>query len=746
MLGSVSVYAEVTDDVVRPRENAKTTPHGYNPGGFCSSGAENMMAKLQNANKAKFEQINEYKKQINDLTNYNNVLSDVTAIKDRYLDSIDKLSNGNDDLAGNIDNAKSLIKHGLILSALQGAGNNPENAEKKSVTVKDLCANGNQKGLCTITGESKPGDSTSILAKARNMLMPANDDSFDPKVTREADKLNKTLENFQRVSQSLPSTKQESLKQEVKKIVSDIPKDIAPEAILDSLDKDSPIMTRILSGETSREDLLLCLSKEKSRQSTDACKKILNNPEDRQLLIDSISSENKKLTGNMKNYTSVIKIAKDSSKNDLENYLEDYDAKKDAPVTAEEKDMLNINASKLIQSSSKLDSVNMLIKENLRLSQTNIDKLLDKSVEERTKDKMLMKETDLVGMENFFYVKTTPEKLKAMGVDLQTKEGAVRAQELQQTAIDNAKRDSDLFKNECDFSSQSTVSKDQMRVCKGLFEKLIPQVKALKTAHLDQLNDLNLKIQRLASDSDFAATENLKEYVAEKYLCSCEKNKKNVKTTYEESLTMSANSCSTQFMTLSKIEGLSDSTNVIAQALYAHEIKMPMDKQGCTFAPEELKAFTDTCNNSESVRSQYGDVCSSINNEYVAKVKVQQDVEKQNAKWEKYNDENYVEYNRKSPTGYSAVKKKSTMRVIGEGVLPILPNALPIWFGNYQMKNTINTLTDQALLQKQYLHNIDIYNSSPWMYNYNYFSYGNPFATNTSLSTTTSSTGFNFGL
>ena len=86
------------------------------------------------------------------------------------------------------------------------------------------------------------------------------------------------------------------------------------------------------------------------------------------------------------------------------------------------------------------------------------------------------------------------------------------------------------------------------------------------------------------------------------------------------------------------------------------------------------------------------------------------------------------------------------MRVIGEGVLPILPNALPIWFGNYQMKNTINTLTDQALLQKQYLHNIDIYNNSPWMYNYNYFSYGNPFATNTSLSTTTSSTGFNFGL
>jgi hypothetical protein len=108
-----------------------------------------------------------------------------------------------------------------------------------------------------------------------------------------------------------------------------------------------------------------------------------------------------------------------------------------------------------------------------------------------------------------------------------------------------------------------------------------------------------------------------------------------------------------------------------------------------------------------------------------------------------------VEYDRNSPTGYSAIKKKSNLRVFGEGVLPILPNALPIWFGNYQMKNNINYLEDQAIMQKQYLYNVDIYNQSPWMYNYNYFSYGNPFATNTTLgttSTTTNSTGFNFGL
>lgn len=208
-------------------------------------------------------------------------------------------------------------------------------------------------------------------------------------------------------------------------------------------------------------------------------------------------------------------------------------------------------------------------------------------------------------------------------------------------------------------------------------------------------------------------------------------------------------SCSTEFLTLSKIEGLSSDSNAIADALYAHEIKIPMDGESCLMTPEKLKPFSDTCNaDNKFITKHFSEICRQINDEYTVKVQNQEMLSKQNAKWEKYNSENYVEYDSKSPTGYTAVKKKSTWRVVGEGVLPILPNAIPIWLGNYQMKNNINTLTDRALLQKQYLHNVDIYNQSPWLYNFNYFGYGNPFMQGSSSLTGGTglggSSGFNF--
>lgn len=733
-LGPVSLYAQEKEKLrVRPdnRVNEKTTPHGYNPGAFCANGAETMMEKLQDANKEKFEQIAIYKQQIQDLQNYDNLINDVTAIKDRYLESVASAaansSKSNADIAKKLDDAKSVLRHGLMLNAISSIAEKNDTAPALAAPVV------------------KPETKLTYISNSISSIFKADKNPENSEVK----KLQESATNFKEVSTKLPANDQESLKQEVKKIVNDIPKDISPETLLNSLDKDSPLMTQLLSKEISREDLLLCLSNKDTKPSLDACGRILKNPEDRKKLIDSIGAESAKFTQTVKQNDNAIKLAKANNQTDLEKTLTNFDTDKSKESTEETKKSIADTQAKLAKYSQNYTLINQTIKENLRASQISVDDLTKKSVEEKTKETMLLKETDLNGMENFFYEKPTLDKIAALGIDIKTKDGAVSAQKVQQDAIDGAKKDAAIFNRDCDFDSSSRVENEEekIKVCKGLVEKLIPQIKTMKNTHYDQVADLNVKIQKLAGDNDFAATENLKQYVAEKYLCSCEKEKSNVRTSYEESLVMSANSCSTQFMTLSKIEGLSDSTSLIAKALYAHEIKMPMDKEGCTFGPERMKTFTDTCNNNSSMNQKYPEICGSITSEYTVKVKNQEYASKQNAKWEKYHEDNYVEYDSKSPTGYTAVKKKSNWRVFGEGVLPILPNALPIWFGNYQMKNNIETLTDQALLQKQYLHNVDIYNTSPWMYNYNYFSYGNPFATNTTLpSTTSSSNGFNFGL
>lgn len=746
VLGPVSLYAQEKERPrVKPenRVNEKTTPHGYNPGAFCANGAENMMAKLQDANKDKFEQIAIYKQQIEDLQNYDNLINDITAIKDRYLDSVANAaandSKDNADLVKKLDDAKSVLRHGLILNAIS----------TKMAEKQDTPAPAPVKAV----ESAKPETKLAYISNGLTSLFKADKNPAQSEVQ----KLQESVTSFEAVSSSLPADDQESLKQEVNKIVSDIPKDISPETLLNSLDKDAPLMTQLLSKEISREDLVLCLSNQDTKPSMDACGRILKNPEDRKKLIEALSTESATFTKTVKKNDNAIKLAKENNKLELQSTLDNFDTDKSKESREETKKSIADTQEKLTKYSQNYTVLNQTIKQNLRAAQTSVEDLTKKSVEEKTKETMLLKETDLNGVENFFYEKPTQEKMKALGIDIKTKEGAVAAQKLQQEAIDGAKRDAIVFNRDCDFdnSTKSENEEAKIKLCKGLVEKLIPQIKTMKNTHYDQVADLNVKIQKLAGDNDFAATENLKQYVAEKYLCSCEKDKSNVKNNYTESLVMSANSCTTQFMTLSKIEGLSDSTSLIAKALYAHEIKMPMDKEGCTFGPERMKTFTDTCNNNSSISQKYQDICGSITSEYTVKVKNQEYASKQNAKWEKYHEDNYVEYNSKSPTGYSAVKKKSNWRVLGEGVLPILPNALPIWFGNYQMKNNIETMTDQALMQKQYLHNVDIYNSSPWMYNYNYFSYGgygNPFTTSTSTSlglgtsTTTGSTGFDFGL
>lgn len=715
-------------------EDPKSTPYSYKngkyKGEFCAQGAEDMMADLQKANERKFEQIEEYRDQIENLQKYDSLINEVTAIKKRYVDSVAKAAAHTPDTETikKLEDAKSILRHGLILNAIA------------TVTAKKT----------TSTPAEEMSTSKQIyyqMADKISSILKLDKDSQNAEIQ----KLHESVNNFKEVSGQLPPPDQETLNKQVQKIISEIPKEISPENLLNILEKESPLMLHLASSKLSRADLELCLSEKSSQSSLDACDKILTKPEDRKKLIETIGYESSKFTQSLESKDTAIKLAVDNNKSELEKSLSHYESDKSKSSREETKKSITAAITELSQYSQNYNHINHDIKKtiNLKAGQMSIASHAERSVEQATQEAMLYKETDLIGVENFFYKKPDKTTFAALGIDITTKEGAVKAQKLQQEAIDNAVADAKIFNKDCDFSNQINAENEdaKIKVCKGLVEQLNPQIDQMKNSHQNKIAELNVKIQKLAGDNDFAATENLKKYVAEKYLCSCEKDKRNVKSNNIESLSMTSGTCTNQFMTLTQIEGLSKSSSIIATALYAHEIKMPMDKENCAFGPEQMKTFTDTCNNNSNISSKFSDICKNITNEYKVKVINQEYASKQNDKWEKYHDDNYVEYNRNSPNGYSAVKKKSNWRVLGEGVLPILPNAIPIWFGNYQMKNNIEMLTDQAMMQKQYLHNVDIYNSSPWMYNYNYFSYGNPFATNTSLGlgSTTSGAGFNFG-
>lgn len=706
-LGPVSVHAA-------PNESSKTTPHGYKEN-FCADGAEGMMERLQRTNKDKFDQIANYKEEIENLEKFDAVIIEVSQIKDRYLDSVANAAKNTTDTETikKLEDVKSILRHGLILNAIS-----------------------------TLT-QKKPAENSSFYKIVSNNVTSMLKTDAE---NAEMKKLYETVNNFKEVSDQLPPPDQAALKEKVQKIISEIPKDISPENLLNMLGSDSPLMVQLLSGKFKRADLELCLSEKSSQSSLDACDQILTNPEDRNKLLQTIGFESSKFSQSLESKDAAIKMAVDNNKSELEKSLSDYAIDKSKASRDAAKSSITDAKSQLSQHSQSLDQINMVIRSNLRAAQSNLDSMV--KTPEQIEQDMVIDETKLVGMENFFYDKPDTTKMAALGIDVKTKAGAITAQKYQQDALNGAKRDALIFNRDCDFNKQVNAENedDKIKKCQGVVEKLIPKIQNLKNSHYAKIAELNAKIQNLASDNEFASTENLKKYIAEKYLCSCVKNKSDLSTTNYESLTMMTSSCTTQFMPITKIEGLKDSTNLIATALYAHEIKMPMDKESCTFGPEQMKTFTDTCNNNSSVSKSFADICKSVNSEYKVKVQNQQIASQQNDKWEKYHEDNYVEYNRNSPNGYSAVKKKSNWRVLGEGVLPILPNALPIWFGNYQMKNNIEMLTDQAMMQKQYMHNVDIYNSSPWMFNYNYFSYGNPFSTDASLGLgTTTSGGFNFG-
>lgn len=689
---SQNAFAENSETRPSTNNDAKYSDHAYNPNGFCSvdGGAEKWMTKLQKINAEKFEKIEMYKKEIADLVESDKLVSSTREIKNRYMNSINEISNDQNDVINNVGFAKSLKNDGMSLNAVSS----------KSSKIKN-----------NIVG------SISSFFQQRNNLLP--------------EELAQSTQN--RVDQ----------------IVESIPQEFSPEQMDTILNSKSPAINKLLENNVTKEDLTACLGENTNAEIF--CNKIGINPSDRVNAKKILEVEFESLSKQFQSNPIFTPSAFIPGLGVLTPEVREMRTKilnKKFTTVQDIKAAMNQNVKRLSQFSFAESSATVS-------DDPDTTSPAEKSNYDKAKEQIAITEKKLTGTEIFFYEPPADmeQRLKVYASDINTKEGAMAAVQIQESAYEYAVSNAAYFDKECNFERKTatSVTSDQINICFDRAKGIIPKIDNLKDSHIDKISALNSRVQRLVSDPNFADVETLKKYVAEKYLCSC--NKKDKKTLSidkeKESLIFNGESCSTEFLTLSKIDGLNDVSSVIANTLYAHEINLPMDDESCAMNPDKLMPFTNTCKSNNFIKDNFTDICTSITSEYVAKTQNEEIINNKNKKWEKFNNEHYVEYNSKSPNGYSAVKKKSNWRVIGDGVLPIIPNALPMWLGNFQMKSNINLLTSQGIMQKQYLHNVGVYNQSPWLYNYNYFGYGNPFsAGSTTLPGTTGlggSSGFNFG-
>jgi hypothetical protein len=267
----------------------------------------------------------------------------------------------------------------------------------------------------------------------------------------------------------------------------------------------------------------------------------------------------------------------------------------------------------------------------------------------------------------------------------------------------------------------------------------------------EPINEMQKKVRELkdihTGAGNFNKIELFKAYIAKKYMCECKhKLDGGVKATSDSPSPSCFKAEGAGQISVSAYK-LTDGVNDVLKKINFSNNLYGIHE--CSNNEELIRSVTDICKNQIAVDAMTK-VCSVSSGER-AKV---EDNDKKEKNWEALNNDYWIKRDSTAKDGFIKIKKASNWQILGEGLKPVVPNIVPIWLSNYQSKATINMLTQQALAEKQYIHNIDIYNQNPWMYSYpylfqqNYFpTYSNPFGLNTTAigtTGTTSTTGYNF--
>ena len=742
VLGSLSAFAESPDlqsqmspppqSQKKPRVGVKppqaqtrvvvdSTEYSYESKKFCGQ-APDMMANLNKANNDKIERIESLKEDIADVKNSMVILNGVDKIKRTYEDALrdlvakeaQSLKDQEKEKLQTLTKMKTVIRNGLTINALALLLKDGDLTQDSSFKINTICgkeANAKEP-LC----RSEMGFTQQV--KSKIIGNPLDD----------------MLENFKVAFRKIKTDNQATLTTEIKKIIDSIPDSLSPQAILSLLDRTSPGITSILATQTNKDQLVKCLSPLTSKDVLDACEKLLPSkkfvkPLEEEPNLSFMERMSRETTAAVEGIEGLSTVINEVAKRNIKSFgkqVSDYDSIGKGQV-------VNFSQKPGLKSGLILQMKEL---EEQRNSQSQ-KKLVKGDPIDIARNKAQLAGQRLTGASSLFYNPNferdmTPQDVEQANAAEMTK-AIETSQKWQKKCLDNI-QDSDI-----DF-------------CKKELETVSNKVDILKTEFKNKLSYLENELKNITVEDDnkFAKVETLKRFVAEKYLRKCADTSKlkTKKDNFQFDIKVDG-TCFSGSHTLTTLDGLeSDVNQIISKTKFAQNITGVSDSTG-TFSKQEMSDFKDVCANNKDIASTYSDICREISGEKVARDAVEDKGEK-TAKWVKYNDENWVTYDDKSPNGYSSVKKKSALSVFGAGVLPVLPQMLPMVIGNYMMQQNIDTLTNQALYQKQMLHNFDVYNSNPWMYNYNYFGttsvpgYGNPFSTSTTNTGVNNTTGFGF--
>lgn len=716
ILGSTSVFAVDPNPPGKAQapKAKESTPYSYQPNSFCSN-AQGMMEKLNKENADNTEKVLALKTKIDSANAYMDVINGVDALAKQYsygLQAIvsaqfpkakEELEKDKHDV---LTNMKTVIRNGLIINALGLLlKNNPLNKDEM-FKIESICS-------------MKENLSQPICKKAEKFSSVSLPNTPKPErayisAWTGAHPLDQTLEAFRTAFKRVEPANQNQLKIDVETIIASIPSNIAPSAILPILDSTAPGLTALLASDESKEMLIKCLDENSSKASLAACEKLLPEVGKEKSFMSQMTTQTLSAVSAVKKLATIIEAASKANISSFGTEMEKYSDLQQGPGPTIAQAVAQTK-TKVEEQERRINQAHLL---QTKKEDSNKKDAIARAIENTERDKV-----NLQGIALLFY---EPDYENA------SESGDVKEKNAKAIATANTK--AAKWRAECLDTSKAidiTACQEKMKTING-------KVKALTTNYQGTLLDLQNEMKQIDLDSNgrYTKIETLKKFVAEKYLRTCKNNPAIVmkRQTVELGIQIDG-TCYNGKQNLATITSLDslgvDLNNVILNTKYAMDISAKNDSTG-TFSKNEMAEFHSVCK-ADNYYQNFKEICSEI-----GEAKVERDKVKDNKEWDEFNEKYWVSYDANSPKGYSVAKKKSNLRVFGEGFLPVVPTMIPMFFGNYAMGQNINTLTNQGLYQKQMLHTYDVYNSSPWMYNYNYF------GSSAFTSTTSSTTGFNF--
>ncbi len=503
---------------------------------------------------------------------------------------------------------------------------------------------------------------------------------------------------------------QAALKVDLENIINSIPKELSPEVILSLIDAKAPELSKILSQDLPRQKVLDCLSGGKNFEF--ACNGIIKNPKEKLALEKVVALENSSLQESLKSgFSPVFGEMIKRQQREMEAAFSFSSGAYDP------KDRFKKLAASVLEKAPE------------------IGRKMKPADSGSTSKKPAFNDDAI-----FFYI---PPKLEGTIDDAREK--------LELQAITKANSQSEAFHKDCNFEkvqfNTSTEEDSAIDKCRVHLDQLKRGFELRDSEFGLKLEALDSEMKRLSTNDSFIQTEKLKKYLAEKYICECSTKTGKI-TKSNDNLELDITTCGQktykQNMTITKLDNLTKNLSSILKVNFASDINTDINQCGTALRASNLEQYAKNCQGENAAK--FKDLCTILDTQ-ARKERVVAEDEK---KWDKRYQENWVDYDDSGKM--KLTPKKSTGRLIAEGALPVLaPKIIPMLFTQFASTQNIQSLMNQAILNKQLLHNATVYDQNPWMYNYSAFG-TSPLVMNWQTGVITSSQsalttgGFNFGL